>query len=114
MQSGESGADVYARIDSFWSSLFREFQVDHCLENFIIVTHGISARLLLMRYFGWTVDEFHSLHNFDNTQFAVLERLNNSKRYTLVTPVKKNPYRLSPQMIAAQSTDLHHPDDQPI
>ena len=50
LQNGESGADVYARVDSFWSSVFREFEYQDCLQNFIIISHGISARLLLMRY----------------------------------------------------------------
>jgi broad specificity phosphatase PhoE len=66
MANGESGADVYSRVDSFWSSLYREFEYPCCLDNFLVITHGITARMLLMRYFGWTVDEFHALYNFEN------------------------------------------------
>lgn len=50
LQNGESGADVFARVDSFWASIFREFEYQDCLQNFVIITHGITARMLLMRY----------------------------------------------------------------
>ena len=55
--NGESGADVYDRVDSFWASLVREFSYHHCLENFVLISHGITIRLLLMRYFKWTIEE---------------------------------------------------------
>eukprot|EP01128_Nolandella_sp_AFSM9_P006851 TRINITY_DN3609_c0_g1_i2.p1 TRINITY_DN3609_c0_g1~~TRINITY_DN3609_c0_g1_i2.p1 ORF type:complete len:308 (+),score=34.58 TRINITY_DN3609_c0_g1_i2:104-925(+) len=50
---GESGADVYDRVDSFWGSIQREFAFHHCLENFVLVSHGITCRMILMRYFKW-------------------------------------------------------------
>lgn len=86
--NGESGADVYDRVTSFWSSLTREWKYTHCLENFVIVSHGITCRMLLMRYFKWTVDEFEELWNFDNCQLAILQ-LQPSGKYALITPLKR-------------------------
>jgi len=88
--NGESGADVYDRVDSFWSSLNREMKFQGCLENFVIVSHGITIRLLLMRYFKWTVDEFHQLWNPENCQMAVLQLQSNGK-YSLREPLLRNP-----------------------
>jgi broad specificity phosphatase PhoE len=87
--NGESGADVYTRVDSFWASLQREIRKPHCLENFVIVSHGITFRMFLMRYFRWTVNEYHGLWNPDNCQMAILE-LQPSGKYILTTKMKKN------------------------
>jgi broad specificity phosphatase PhoE len=88
--NGESGADVYDRVDSFWSAINREMKFHGCLENFVIVSHGITIRLLLMRYFKWTVDEFHLLWNFENCQMAVLQ-LQPDGKYSLMEPLQRNP-----------------------
>jgi len=72
MPNGESGADVYDRVTSLWDSIHREF--DHKTEqNYILVTHGLTIRLFLMRYFQWTTEQFNNLWNPENCQFAVLE-----------------------------------------
>jgi len=87
--NGESGADVYDRVTSFWSSITREWKNKNCLENFVIVSHGITCRMILMRYFKWTVDEYGKLWNFDNCQVAVLKLQENGK-YALITPLKRD------------------------
>jgi len=73
-QDGESGSDVYDRITSFWSSLYREWKYSDCLENFVLVSHGITLRIFLMRYFKWTVREYHALWNLENCQIVILEK----------------------------------------
>jgi len=93
---GESGADVYDRVDSFWGSLMREVEFQHCLENFVIVSHGITLRLFLMRYFKWTVQQFHELWNFENCQMTIME-LDEDGRYKLITPVSRNLMLTSPR-----------------
>eukprot|EP01089_Gocevia_fonbrunei_P020745 TRINITY_DN7798_c0_g1_i1.p1 TRINITY_DN7798_c0_g1~~TRINITY_DN7798_c0_g1_i1.p1 ORF type:complete len:318 (+),score=31.85 TRINITY_DN7798_c0_g1_i1:101-1054(+) len=87
---GESGADVYDRVTSFWESVYREFKFTHCLENFVMISHGVTLRLFLMRYFKWTVEEFHSLWNFQNCQMVIME-LNDQGTYQLTAPLKQNP-----------------------
>jgi len=59
--NGESGKDVYDRITRFVDDL--EFQYRHTQlpNDVIIVTHGLELRLLLMRLFRWSVEEFEGL-----------------------------------------------------
>ena len=68
---GESGADVFDRISTFLDSLWRSFDA-HPSRNFVLVTHGISIRVLLARYFRYTIDQFHLLSNPRNCEMVVL------------------------------------------
>lgn len=65
-KNGESPADVYDRIGSFVENLYRDFQNPHFPNNLIIVTHGMTMRVLLMKLFNKTVDEFDSWVNPKN------------------------------------------------
>jgi broad specificity phosphatase PhoE len=42
--------------------------------NILIVTHGLTLRLFLMRYFQLTVEEFETTWNPPNGQVIVMER----------------------------------------
>ena len=56
-RSGEAGLDVYSRVSSFIATLVRDCQqyqkagYDLDKINVVIVTHGLSLRLFLMRWF---------------------------------------------------------------
>ena len=78
---GEAGLDVYTRVTSFLSSLTRDFKRMrlHCdVEmkdlNVLIVTHGLTLRLFLMRYFQLSVEQFETTFNPPNGQLIVMER----------------------------------------
>ncbi len=60
---GESGADVYDRVSTFLETLHRDFQKPTFPENALIVTHGLTLRLFLTRWFHWSVEYFESLDN---------------------------------------------------
>ena len=45
--------------------------------NICIVTHGLTLRLFLMRWFQYSVDEFEDSYNPDNGAVIVLERKTN-------------------------------------
>ena len=63
-QNGESGADVYDRVSSCISSLFRDWADLRAEDSTaIIVTHGITARLFVMRWFHWSVKDFEETRN---------------------------------------------------
>jgi broad specificity phosphatase PhoE len=86
---GESGADVYDRASSFFDSLHRDFaRLPH--PNFVVVTHGLTLRLLLMRYFYWTTDFFDALPNPGNCRMVCLE-LSAGGKYQLTTPPQCGP-----------------------
>ena len=41
-------------------------------QNYVLVTHGISIRVLLARYFRYTIDQFNILANPRNCEMVVL------------------------------------------
>ena len=84
---GESAADVYDRIASFNESLFRQFQLDDFPNILILVTHGIWARVFLMKWFRWSYEEFESLRNIPHCQYLIMKQSLN-KKYYLKTPLK--------------------------
>jgi broad specificity phosphatase PhoE len=79
-KSGEAGLDVYSRVSSFISTLVRDCQqyqkAGYDLDNIsvVIVTHGLSLRLFLMRWFQFSVEEFEASQNPDNAQLIVMEK----------------------------------------
>jgi broad specificity phosphatase PhoE len=89
---GESGADVYDRVSSFLDTLHRDFEKMDFPENVLIVSHGLTMRLFLMRWFHWSVEEFESLHNPKNCQIIVLEK-QADHHYKLISELAKKENR---------------------
>jgi broad specificity phosphatase PhoE len=85
---GESGADVYDRVSIFLETLHRDFQKSDYPENVLIVTHGMTLRLFLMRWFHWSVEEFESLRNPQNCQIVIMQKDLND-RYSLVSELTR-------------------------
>ena len=86
---GESGADVYDRVSDFFGTLHRDAEKADFPENVLIVTHGMTLRLFLMRWFHWTVEEFEQIANPGNCQLVVLERQPGGK-YRLATALRRH------------------------
>jgi broad specificity phosphatase PhoE len=85
---GESGADVYDRVSGFLETLYRDFQKADYPENVLIVTHGMTLRLFLMRWFHWSIEEFESLCNPHNCQIVVMQK-GIDDRYTLTSELAR-------------------------
>ena len=85
---GESAADVYDRVSDFFGTMHRDFEKESFPDNAVIITHGMTIRLFLMRWFHWTVEEFEEHGNPNNCQIVVLER-NEKMKYSLVSELKK-------------------------
>ena len=68
---GESASDVFDRISTFLDSLWRSFDTNKS-QNYVIITHGIAIRVLLARYFRYSVNQFHFLSNPRNCEMVVL------------------------------------------
>mmetsp|Transcript_62769 Transcript_62769/g.172410 ORF Transcript_62769/g.172410 Transcript_62769/m.172410 type:complete len:388 (+) Transcript_62769:129-1292(+) len=98
--TGESGADVYDRASSFWddllagagtTSLDMRFEpIERRLRStgeaddaLLVVTHGLTMRLLLMRYFGWSPQTFDAVYNPGNANVWVLKKVAGCRRYAL-------------------------------
>jgi broad specificity phosphatase PhoE len=85
---GESGADVYDRISSFLETLWRDFAKEHYPQNALIISHGLTIRLFLMRWFHWSVEQFEKLRNPHNCEHFVMT-LDANGRYTLETQLRE-------------------------
>ncbi|KAK4489677.1 hypothetical protein RD792_005490 [Penstemon davidsonii] len=76
---GESSADVYDRVSSFIEMLWRDmemnkFNIGTSDElNLIVVSHGLTILLFLMKWFNWTVQQFEGLTNPTNCEYRVLQ-----------------------------------------
>ena len=50
--------------------------------NLIVVSHGLTILLFLMKWFNWTVDQFEGLTNPTNCEYKILQ-LGPSGEYSL-------------------------------
>ncbi|GAB4835872.1 hypothetical protein Ancab_000789 [Ancistrocladus abbreviatus] len=107
---GESAADVYDRVSSFLESLWRDIDMNRlqhnpCQDlNLIIITHGLTSRVFLMKWFKWTVEQFECLNNPQNCEFQVMQ-LGDGGEYSLAihhTDEELMEWGLSPAMISDQ------------
>lgn len=83
---GEAGTDVYDRINDLLGSLNRDFVSDSFPQNCVLVTHGLTIRLFVMRFFHLTVEEFEHMIAPKNGDLVILE-LQPDGHYQLVTPM---------------------------
>jgi broad specificity phosphatase PhoE len=88
MSFGESGANVYDRISTFLETLYRDFQRDDFPENVVIVAHGLTNRIFIMRWFHWSVEEFE-IHKTQRNCEILRMTLQDDNRYKLITPLRK-------------------------
>ncbi|CAN1232853.1 Phosphoglycerate mutase-like protein AT74 [Linum perenne] len=109
---GESAADVFDRVSNFLESLWRD--IDTGMNrlhrdpsddlNLVIVTHGLTCRVFLMKWFKWTVEQFELLSNPENCEFRVMQ-LGSGGKYSLAvhhTDEELREWGLSEAMIADQ------------
>lgn len=85
---GESGADVYDRVSIFFDTLYRDFENPDYPDNALIVTHGMTLRLFLMRWFHWSVEEFERVRNPKNCQVVVMEK-GLDEKYLLIDTLRR-------------------------
>jgi broad specificity phosphatase PhoE len=85
---GESGADVDDRVASFLNELEQRVakDPDHP-DTALVVSHGLTMRLLCRRMFDWTIDLFESLSNPDYCAPRVLSH--DGKRWSLDKPFEQ-------------------------
>ena len=88
IQDGESGADVFDRTSTFLETMYRDFNKPDYPENTLIVTHGLTLRIFLMRWLHWSVEEYENIKNPKNCEVLILEQ-NSAGKYELITPVRK-------------------------
>ena len=84
---GEAGSDVYDRINDLLGSLYRDFAKQDFPQNCVLVTHGLTIRLFIMRFFHLTVEELEKMLPPKNCDLVVLE-LQENGHYRLITKMQ--------------------------
>ena len=79
---------MYDRVSGFLETLHRDFAKDDYPENTLIVTHGMTMRIFLMRWFHWSVEDFEMLKKPAKCEIAIMEQMADG-RYTLATELRK-------------------------
>nr|CAJ2479931.1 unnamed protein product [Leishmania braziliensis] len=80
---GESGADVCDRITSFLDAFQRE-RVEFPMDtNVVIITHGLTMRMFIKRWFYLTVDTFHKMKSPPPGSLCTLTRLHHRSCFRL-------------------------------
>uniref|UniRef100_A0A0G4HIJ6 Phosphoglycerate mutase (2,3-diphosphoglycerate-dependent) n=1 Tax=Chromera velia CCMP2878 TaxID=1169474 RepID=A0A0G4HIJ6_9ALVE len=90
-EGGESGADVYDRVTSFLHSMYRDFRRqrgDAAAKNVVLVSHGFTCRIFVMRFFGHTYQEMERWDNLKNGELVVLSKQADGK-YALEEPLRE-------------------------
>ena len=72
---------------AFWKACTGGFEKEYYPENVIIVSHGLTIRLFLMRWLHWRVEYFERLDNPHNCEFFILKR-QPTGRFSLITPMR--------------------------
>ena len=74
LPNGESGADVDDRVAAFLDGLtVRMHKDENHPKTVLVVSHGLTIRLLCRRFFDWSIDLFESLSNPDTCENRVLD-----------------------------------------
>ncbi|KAG5469139.1 hypothetical protein LSCM4_02537 [Leishmania orientalis] len=80
---GESGADVCDRVTSFLDAFQRE-RVEFPMDtNVVIITHGLTMRMFIKRWFYLTVDTFHKMKSPPPGSLCTLTRLHHRSCFRL-------------------------------
>lgn len=81
--NGESAADAYDRVSGFNESLWRLFGDDDFASVCVLVTHGLMARIFLMKWYHFSVEYFEDLRNVNHCEFVVMQKGADNGKYIL-------------------------------
>lgn len=87
---GEAGSDVYDRVNDLLGSLHRDFADQDFPQNCVLITHGLTIRLFIMRFFHLSVEDFERMAAPKNCDAVILE-LQDDNHYRLITALEYTP-----------------------
>lgn len=91
---GESCADVFDRVSDFLQTLHRDFEKRDFAKNVVIVSHGMTMRVFLMRWFHLSVEEFELIKNPPNCGMYILKFEEELDEYQMVIPPERYEKRM--------------------
>lgn len=71
---GESCADVEDRISSFLNTFWRDVKKRNFPKNILIITHGMTMRVFIKRWFKMSFEEFEKIKNPKNCEIYEIEQ----------------------------------------
>lgn len=84
MPMGESRVQVADRVKGMFGTIHRD--VDHGIENFIIVSHGVTIRAFIMQWMHLSPEDYQAMENPNNASVTLIESTGlASPRYQLST-----------------------------
>ena len=86
--NGESAADAYDRVSGFNETLWRLFGEDDFASVCVLVTHGLMARVFLMKWYHFSVEYFEDLRNIGHCEFVVMDRNEETGKFALQTELR--------------------------
>jgi hypothetical protein len=100
-------------LSGFLESLWRDIDMNRLNRdvgyksadlNLVIVSHGVTMRVFLMRWFKWTTAQFELLNNPHNCEVRVMQLAKGGEYSLLVHHTREElvQWGLSPEMIADQ------------
>ncbi|KAI3898991.1 hypothetical protein MKW92_019564 [Papaver armeniacum] len=99
-------------LESLWRDIhnnrLQQHESDDDEINLVIVTHVCAARVFLMKWFGWTVEQFEYINNFEYGEIVTME-LGSGGEYSLAvhhTDEEFERWGLSPEMVSDQKWRL--------
>ena len=93
LPGGESCANVYDRVSDMIGTMHRDFESADFPRNAIVVSHGMTMRVFIMRWFHLTVEQFEKLANPLNCEYWVMKRQLLGDHYELTTPPRHHKVR---------------------
>ena len=81
--NGESAADAYDRVSGFNESLWRSFGEEDFASVSVLVTHGLMARVFLMKWYHFSVEYFEDLRNIEHCEFVIMKLDPEKGKYVL-------------------------------
>ena len=86
--NGESAADAYDRVSGFNETLWRLFGEEDFASVCVLVTHGLMARVFLMKWYHFSVEYFEDLRNIGHCEFVIMDRNEETDKYALMTELR--------------------------
>jgi broad specificity phosphatase PhoE len=87
---GESGADLYDRQTTVLETLHRDFAKEDFPHTAGIVSHGLTMKAFLMRWYHWPAEDFDGYKTPKNCEIIKMQ-LNEKGKYDLITPLIRRP-----------------------
>jgi broad specificity phosphatase PhoE len=110
---GESCADVFDRVSDFMNTLNRDFEKPQFPDNCVIVTHGMTLRVFLMRWFHLSVEEFERFANPKNCELVCLHLDENTNKYRLISTLRTHTLRHNYQYVWPDENQSRQSSNQP-